>query len=87
MQTVSEVFAAFGGYGGLAAALKVPTGTASAWKTRDSIPAEYWGDVVAAASERSIAGVTLEALAKMAASKRRPPTDAPPARAAEAPAT
>ena len=42
MTTLDIIFERLGGYGAVAKALDVPAGTASAWKTRGSIPAQYW---------------------------------------------
>lgn len=40
------------------------------WGRRNSIPAEYWLDLIALAQENGTEGVTLEALAELA--RRRP---------------
>jgi hypothetical protein len=47
-----------------AADLAIPYGTAKAMRRRGSIPASYWAAVVKRAGQRSIDGVTLEALAR-----------------------
>lgn len=51
--------------------LDVPYQTAAAMKRRGSIDAEYWPKVIEKAAERDIAGVTWEALAKMAFESRQ----------------
>lgn len=58
----------------LADDLGVPYVTAQLMKHRDSIAAEHWEAVVAAAKLRGIDGVTLELLARIKAEKagRRP---------------
>ena len=70
MDSITSIFVAFGGYAGLAAAIDVPLGTASAWKTRQSIPPEHWPAIVVAAGERAIPGVTIERLAALRAERR-----------------
>lgn len=65
MQTFSQIIDALGGYAKAADAIGVPTGTVSAWKTRDSIPPAYWHRLVNAATAMNLAGVSLEALARM----------------------
>lgn len=53
-----------------AADLGVPYGTAKAMRRRGSIPPEHWSRVVAAASDRSIDGVSMERLAALRAARR-----------------
>lgn len=79
--SINDLFAALGGYTAVAEAASVPVGTASAWKTRGSIPPEYWPAVVKAAAERGRSDITFEALANIAAS-RRPARDPAPAESA-----
>lgn len=45
--------------------------TAQMMKHRNSIRPEYWADVVRAAQERQIEGVTLESLQQLAERRRR----------------
>lgn len=66
MQNLNDVIDAFGGYAKLAEAIGCPAGTASAWKTRGSIPVRYWSQIVARAAALGIEGVSFEALAKIA---------------------
>lgn len=40
--------------------------TTRQWRLRNSIPAKYWQQLVAAAKMRGIAGITLEMLADLA---------------------
>lgn len=70
MQTFDDVFVAFGGPRRLAAALGIRHFHAGTMKARGSIPPAYWSDLVSAANELGIEGVTLEALAEMAKAKR-----------------
>jgi len=67
MQTFADIIVAFGGYARVAEALGVPAGTVSSWKSRDGIPPQHWAKLVASASDRGIADVTLELLASIAA--------------------
>lgn len=50
-----------------------PQSRVRAWRFRDSIPAEAWPDIVAAAVDRRIAGVTYEVLAAIARRKTGAP--------------
>ncbi|WP_154071168.1 hypothetical protein [Bradyrhizobium lablabi] len=69
MQSFSDIIAAFGGVVPFRDALGLPDVNARQMKQRDSIPAGYWPRTVEAALERGIKGVTLEALADLAAAK------------------
>ncbi len=71
MDTVSDIFDAFGGPAAVARAIKVRPSTASEMKRRGSIPAEYWRDLVAGARARNIGGVSADALAAIHARRRR----------------
>ncbi|MCV9940953.1 helix-turn-helix domain-containing protein [Boseaceae bacterium BT-24-1] len=73
MQNLADVIDAFGGYAKLAQALGCPAGTASAWKTRGSIPVRYWAQIVEEASLLGIDGVTFDALARIASLPRETP--------------
>jgi hypothetical protein len=57
-----------GGTGAVAGALEQSDSTVSGWQTR-GIPAPHWAALVALASELEVPGVTLEALAELAARK------------------
>jgi hypothetical protein len=48
-----------------------PYGTAQIWKHRNSIPPDCWDVVVAAAKERGLLSVTMEALQQAAPKRRR----------------
>ena len=50
--------------------LSVPNSTASSMWQNDTIPSQYWVDVVAGAVERGHGDVTFEMLAGMAKAKR-----------------
>jgi hypothetical protein len=63
MENVSDLFDAFGGQAAVARVLNVGASTASEMKRRQSIPAEYWPELVSEASRRGISGVTFEWLA------------------------
>lgn len=66
MKSVSDVIDALGGVTAASTALKLPLGTVSAWKTRNSIPFEYWDRIVAIAKRRGEGDLTFEALAGIA---------------------
>lgn len=68
MDSWKSIIVALGGTGLVAGALDQWDSTVSGWQTR-GIPASHWAAVVALASERGVADVTLEALAKLAARK------------------
>lgn len=70
MQNLSDVIDAFGGYAKMADAIGCPPGTASAWKTRGSIPVRYWARIVEEAEVLGIAGITFELLGRIAAAPR-----------------
>ena len=74
MPTFSSIIDSFGGPAQFAVALGITANHAGVMKARNSIPPEYWSRLVAAAAERGIDGVTLEALAAFA--ERRRPTAA-----------
>lgn len=48
----------------------VPERRARGWKAADSIPGRYWLSLVKAADRRKIRGVTLDVLAKIAATTK-----------------
>lgn len=68
MDDWKSIIVALGGTGAVAEALGQWDSTVSGWQTR-GIPATRWSALVALASERGVAGVTLEALADLAARK------------------
>jgi hypothetical protein len=67
MQTFNEIIDAFPSAKDLASDLGEKPTLIAVWKHRDSIPVARWLEVVAAADRRGIRGVTLEALARIAA--------------------
>jgi hypothetical protein len=46
------------------------------WRHRDSVPAQYWPQIVAGAARRGIAPVDLRLLAQLAAKRRVPVAEA-----------
>lgn len=71
MDDWKSIIVALGGTGVVAEALEQWDSTVSGWQTR-GVPATRWAALVALASERGVTGVTLEALADLAARKLRP---------------
>ena len=69
----SEIIDAFGGPPKFGPAIGIKVPHAGTMKNRDKIPDHHWNDTVAAAERAGIPGVTLEALAKIAAAKKRAP--------------
>jgi hypothetical protein len=65
-QTFSDVIGLWPSATELARDLGVKEVTARAWKAR-GIPAQYWADLVSAANNRNLTGVTFERLAALAA--------------------
>lgn len=70
MRSFASLIESFGGPARFAESVGVTASHAGVMKTRDSIPPEYWPRVVAAAQARGVNGVSYEALALIAASKR-----------------
>jgi hypothetical protein len=70
MDTFAAVIDSFGGTGDFAEAIAIAESHARTMKARDSIPPEYWPEVVKAAGTRRIRGITFEALAGIVAAKR-----------------
>jgi hypothetical protein len=64
MQTVSEIFDAFGGPSSVSRVLGVNPSTASEMKRRKSIPVPYWPLLVQAASERGLSEISYEVLVR-----------------------
>lgn len=64
-----SIIVACGGTGAVADALGQSDSTVSSWQAaaRRGIPAAHWSAIVALAAERGVSGVTLEALADLAA--------------------
>lgn len=70
MQTCSELIERFGGAAKMSPEIDVPANTIRQWAARESIPSWSWASIVEAGRKLSIEGVTLEALAEMAARSR-----------------
>lgn len=70
MKSFAEVIDAFGGAQPFAAALSIPGSHARTMKARDSIPPEYWPEVVQQAASRGVPGVSYELLAQLVAENR-----------------
>lgn len=62
MNTVDEVFVKFGGPTALGRAIGVKPSAASEMRRRSSIPVSYWKQLVEAALERGIEGLTYDRL-------------------------
>lgn len=71
MKDVATVLDALGGVTAASISLKLPLGTVSAWKTRNSIPFEYWDRIVTVARRRGEDGITFDALAGIAKATAR----------------
>ena len=69
MDSWKSIIVALGGTGVVADALKQSSSTVSGWQSPDrrGIPASHWAAIVELAVERDVQGVTLEALAFLAA--------------------
>ena len=63
--TVPALIEAFGGNARFGRVIGKAPSTVGEQKRNGSIPVEYWGAIVAAASEHGIAGLTYEALVRM----------------------
>jgi len=74
MKTVSDIFDIFGGNASVARILGVGPSTASEMKRRESIPVEYWPDLVAEGRRVGRDDLSLELIATImaaAASRRK----------------
>lgn len=70
LSTFREIIELWPDLSAFAAAADVIYVTAQAMHRRDSIPSEYWTNIVADAERRGLTSVTLEALASIQASRR-----------------
>lgn len=68
--SADSIIDALGGASAVAKVLRVSAQAVWNMKANGSIAAKYWQDLVAEAKARDIEGVTLEALAAIAASRR-----------------
>jgi hypothetical protein len=73
MSSFRPIIELWGRRSNLAEDLKIPRITVQQWWLRDSIPAEYFGDVVAAAQKRGIRSVTERALLDLLYARRHVP--------------
>lgn len=71
MESFQSVIEALGGPPSFAEAIGVTENHARVMKSRNSIPAEYWHPIVLAAQAKGLADITHEALARIAAAKRK----------------
>lgn len=71
MQTVADIIGLWPNAVALADELGVSVITVRSWKQRNSIPPVHWLSLVDRAASRGIEGVTLEALARIAAQSAR----------------
>lgn len=69
MRTFSELIDELGGYLAVSEELGVPKGTASAMKTRNSIPPKHWAAITKLAQRLGKPTVTIEMLAGLSARK------------------
>ena len=65
MKTIPGIIKSFGSIVAFAEATGICYGTAKTMSRRKSIAAHHWPGIVKAAEKRGIAGVTLEAFAKI----------------------
>jgi hypothetical protein len=70
METLPALFTAFGGPAKVGQAIGVSTEHAASMKRRNSIPVGYWPQLIAAARERRITGITYESLTHLHAGSR-----------------
>ena len=63
MKTISDIFNVFGGPAAVARVLNVGQSTASEMKRRESIPVEYWPDLVDEAKRLGRDDITMESIA------------------------
>lgn len=74
MKTFREVIDRWPSAAALARDLGLQYNTVAGWVRRDSIPAESWAAVIAAAKARNLEGVDAEALVQLAAANREQPS-------------
>ena len=66
----AQIIEKLGGTGTVAALLNKPYTTVHSWQQRDWIPPRVWPEIVEAARERRVKGLTFEALAKLPRPKK-----------------
>lgn len=69
MKSFRDIITAFGGPVPFSEALAIPDTHARTMQVRDSIPPERWPELMRAASERGVKGITLEKLAELRAAR------------------
>lgn len=70
MLTAGQIIKDLGGPTAVAISLGAPLGTVSAWKSRQSIPPQYWPSLVSLAAKTGKEQITFEALARMAGAQK-----------------
>lgn len=70
MNTFSQLIDLWPTKAEFASDLGVEYGVAHQWDRRDSIPSDYWNDVIAAAERRQLKGINLELLAEISSKKK-----------------
>ncbi|WP_409567530.1 carph-isopro domain-containing protein [Methylobacterium sp. J-030] len=69
MESARQIVDAFGN-AQLAAALDVPVGTVSAWKSRGAIPHAYWRKIEAEARKRKIKSISYDLLERISPTRK-----------------
>lgn len=69
MESARQIIDAFGN-AQLAAALDVPVGTVSAWKSRGAIPHAYWRKIEAEARRRKIRDISYALLERISPARK-----------------
>ena len=69
MHTIGELIERFGGAAKMAPEIGQSAATIRQWAARESIPGRYWQEIVDAARQRNVRGVTFAALAELAKRK------------------
>lgn len=82
METFRDVIAAWPNLDAIKADTGAEVGAIKQWRNRDNIPGEYWLALEVGAAKRSIPGITMHILGRIALAKRPPATD--PEKPAEA---
>lgn len=72
MNTFRDVINAWPTLDDFASDIRVEPNTAKQMRTRNSVAAAYWPDMISGAKRRKIVGVSLEKLAALAAARRAP---------------
>jgi len=75
METFRDVIAAWPNLDAIKADTGAEVGAIKQWRNRDNIPGEYWLALEVGAAKRSIPGITMHILGRIALAKRPPATD------------